>query len=193
MSLNNKYYVYAHINLTTNVIFYVGKGFNGRDTSLYRRSKYWCRIVNKYGYDIIRLEDGLTNEESLEREKYWINRIGRKINNGTLINMTDGGDGGDTISKHPNRGEIILKISKANKGILNPNYGSKLVNESFKKKQSESNSKKPLKVTDTETGEIFFFKNSKECALTLGVNSSNVRKCKNKYKLKKRYIVEDVK
>ena len=189
--LNTKYYVYTHINTTTNVVFYVGKGFGDRCVSTHGRSKYWHRIVNKYGYDIMILEDGLTNIESLEREIYWINRIGRKINNGSLINMTNGGDGGDTISNHPNRCEIILKISKANKGVNNPNYGGKFVNDSFKKKQSDSNSKVPLKVTDTQTGEIYFFNNSKDCAIGLNAKPSNIRMCKNTYKLKRRYIIED--
>ena len=190
--LNNNYYVYAHINIITNEIFYVGKGIGNRCNSLFGRSNYWRRIVNKYGYEIIIIENYLTNEQSLEREIYWIKRIGRKNNGGSLINMTDGGDGGDTISNHPNRAEIILKISEANKGINNPNYGGKFVTDEFIKKQIESNSKKHLKVTDTKNNEILFFKNSKECALALNAKASNVRMCKNKYKLHKRYIVEDL-
>jgi hypothetical protein len=67
---NNKYYVYAHITLTSNEIFYVGKGMGKRCYNVKRRSKYWDRIVNKYGYDIIILEDNLTNEESLLKEVY---------------------------------------------------------------------------------------------------------------------------
>jgi hypothetical protein len=191
MILNNKYYVYAHINITTNEVFYIGKGFGDRCNSLLGRSKYWHRIVNKYGYDVIIIQESLSNEEALEKEIYWIKRINRKINGGSLINMTDGGDGGDTISNHPKRNEIILKISKANSGINNPNYGGKFISDSFNKKQSDSNSKVPLKVTDTQTGEIFFFNNSKNCAIALNAKPSNIRMCKNNYKLKKRYIIED--
>ena len=191
MILNNKYYVYAHINITTNEVFYIGKGFGDRCNSLLGRSKYWHRIVNKYGYDVIIIQESLSNEEALEIEIYWIKRINRKINGGSLINMTDGGDGGDTISNHPKRNEIILKISKANSGINNPNYGGKFISDSFNKKQSDSNSKVPLKVTDTQTGKIFFFNNSKNCAIALNAKPSNIRMCKNNYKLKKRYIIED--
>ncbi len=191
MILNNKYYVYAHINITTNEVFYIGKGFGDRCNSLLGRSKYWHRIVNKYGYDVIIIQESLSNEEALEKEIYWIKRINRKINGGSLINMTDGRDGGDTISNHPKRNEIILKISKANSGINNPNYGGKFISDSFNKKQSDSNSKVPLKVTDTQTGEIFFFNNSKNCAIALNAKPSNIRMCKNNYKLKKRYIIED--
>lgn len=192
MISNNKYYVYGHINLTTNEIFYVGKGFGDRCSSLYGRSKYWHRIVKKYGYDIITIEDGLTNEESLEREVYWIKRIGRKIYGGTLINMTNGGDGGDTITNHPNKNEIILKISNASKGSNNPNYGGKFKNEDWLLKQSISNSKSPLKVIDTKTNEVLIFNNSKDCAKALDAKPSNIRMCKNRYKLKRRYIIEDL-
>ncbi len=189
---NKKYYVYAHVNLHNNEIFYIGKGFGKRCDSNNGRSKYWHRIVNKYGYKIIMLEENLTNEESINYEIYWIKKIGRKINGGTLINMTDGGDGGDTISNHPNREVILDKISKANKGENNPNYGGKFVTEEFIKKQIESNSKKPIKAIDTITNEVFIFKNSKECAKALNAKPSNVRMCKNKYKLNKRYIITDL-
>jgi len=87
--------------------------------------------------------------------------------------------------------ESLKKISESSKGINNPNYGGKHVTDEWRLKQIESNSKKHLKVTDTQTGEILFFKNSKECALALNTKASNVRSCKNNYKLKRRYIIED--
>lgn len=190
--LENKYYVYAHINIVKNEVFYIGKGFDNRCISSRGRSKYWHRIVNKYGYEAIKLEINLSNEESLEREKYWIKKIGRKKSGGTLINMTDGGDGGDTISNHPNKDEIIKKFSINSKGKNNPNYGSKFKCDEYIKKQIDSNSKKPLKVIDTLTNEISFYKNSKDCALVIGSTASYVRKCKfDKIKLHKRYIIED--
>lgn len=87
--------------------------------------------------------------------------------------------------------ESLRKIGESSKGEKNPNYGGKLVNESFIEKQTESNSKKHLKVFDTETGETFYFRNSKECALALGAKASNIRMCKNSYKLHRRYIITD--
>jgi len=192
MILNNKYYVYAHINITTNIIFYVGKGFGNRDISKRGRSKYWHRIVDKYGYDVIRLEDELSNLDSLEKEIYWINRIGRKINNGTLINMTNGGDGGDTISIHPNRAEIILKISNANKGIKSSNYGGKLINDEWLLKQKISNSKVHLKITDTITGKVLTFLNSKDAAKHFNCSPSAIRENKkHNWLLKRRFKIEN--
>lgn len=189
--MSPNYYVYCHINPHKNEVFYVGKGIGKRSESITGRSKYWKRIISKYGFDSLIIEDNLTNEDSLLKEIYWINRIGRIKNGGTLINMTNGGDGGDTISQHPNRDEILLKISTASKGSNNPNYKGKHITEEWRTKQSYSNSKKHLKVTDTFTGDILYFINSKECAKALDAKPSNIRTCKNKYKLKRRYIIED--
>lgn len=89
--------------------------------------------------------------------------------------------------------ESLKKISESSKGEKNPNYGGKFKNEDWLKKQSDSNSKKPIKVIDTETNNFFIFKNSKECGDFLNVSHSTVRTSKsNKWKIKKRYIVEDL-
>jgi len=88
--------------------------------------------------------------------------------------------------------ESLKKISNSSKESNNPNYGGKLQTEDYIKKQIESNSKKHIKVVDTFTDDVLFFKNSKECALKLNAKPSNVRMCKNNYKLMKRYIITDV-
>jgi group I intron endonuclease len=83
-------------------------------------------------------------------------------------------------------------MSNASKGENNPNYGGKFKTDEWLLKQSISNSKKPLKIIDTITNEEFIFINSKEAGLFLNVSGGTIRKYKNKYKLKKRYIIEDV-
>lgn len=95
---DNKYYVYLHIKETTGEPFYVGKGSHLKNKKRYcdvsNRNKHWHNIVNKHGFDVIFLEKDLTETESLEREIYWIQRIGRKdLCNGPLVNFTDGGEG----------------------------------------------------------------------------------------------------
>ena len=87
--------------------------------------------------------------------------------------------------------ESLKKISESQMGEKNHNYGVKHSDE-YKRIQSISNSKKLLKVIDTETGQIMFFNNSKECANVLDSKPSNIRMCKNNYKLKRRYIITDV-
>jgi group I intron endonuclease len=89
--------------------------------------------------------------------------------------------------------EALNKISKASKGENNPNYGGKFKTDEWLKKQSISNSKKSIKITDTLTNEIKIFINSKEAATYLNVSTSNIRECKrNGYKVKKRYLIKDI-
>ena len=88
--------------------------------------------------------------------------------------------------------ESLLKISERSKGQNNPNYGGKLQNDEYINKQIESNSKTPIKSTDVLTGEILYFKNSKECATFHECSSSSIRMSKNRYLLKDRYKIEDV-
>lgn len=65
------------------------------------------RIFNKHNeeltYEI--LYENLLNEEANLIEK-------ELIQNNECINIAKGGDGGDTLSNHPNRDEIARKISK---------------------------------------------------------------------------------
>lgn len=124
-----KYYIYFHINPLKNEIFYVGKGYGNRSHSKHSRNKFWNHTINKYKtfcVDII--ENGLSENEAYKREKYWIDRIGRRdLGKGTLVNMTNGGEGTSgykvsgetkkkmslsTIKKYKNNKDIAKKISK---------------------------------------------------------------------------------
>jgi hypothetical protein len=92
--IDNNYYIYFHINPLKNEIFYVGKGKNKRAFEKYRRSEYWLKYVKKYGYIIDIVEENLTEDEAFSKEIDYIKRIGRKdLGSGTLINLTNGGDG----------------------------------------------------------------------------------------------------
>lgn len=101
-----------HIKLDSGEPFYIGKGRQSRAFKIDGRSKIWKSIVNKHGYDILFIEENLNEDESLELEKYWIKRIGRRdLNNGSLVNFTDGGEGISNPSA-----ETRMKIGKANSG-----------------------------------------------------------------------------
>lgn len=69
------------------------------------------RVIQKYGIENFRKEI-LEEIEYLKdlnlREIFWIQELNTKYPNG--YNLTDGGDGGDTISNHPNI-EMIRKRS----------------------------------------------------------------------------------
>ena len=100
-------YVYLHKRLDNNEVFYVGRGtVNKRasgncDTHTYSRAHtkhthniYWMRITKKIKWSVEIIEDNLTWEESLESEIKYIKKYGRKdLNEGTLVNFTDGGEG----------------------------------------------------------------------------------------------------
>ena len=69
------YGVYRHIRLDTNVPFYIGKGLNKRAFSKRDRNQYWHNIVNKYGYEVEIMLEGLTNENAIIKEKEFIKLI----------------------------------------------------------------------------------------------------------------------
>jgi len=111
--MENKYYIYAHINPLKNEIFYIGKGKKDRAYRNTYRNRFWNFTVKKYGYIVDILEEGLTEQEAFEREIFYITKIGRRdLGTGPLVNLTDGGDGG---SNRVLSFEIKEKLSKLNK------------------------------------------------------------------------------
>jgi hypothetical protein len=113
--------VYFHVNPIKQEIFYVGIGNKNRPDSKQNRNKYWHNTVNKYGYVVVIIEKYLEWSKAIEREKYYIKLIGRKdLNLGTLLNMTDGGEGNQNIIMTK---ESNLKRSLAMKGRVPSNKG----------------------------------------------------------------------
>lgn len=94
--MEKKWYVYSHIRIDKNEIFYIGVGSiknYARAFSKRSRNKYWRNIVNKTEYSIEIIRDELYDYEAKEIEIRLIQEIGRYKNGGTLCNLTDGGDG----------------------------------------------------------------------------------------------------
>jgi len=130
-------YVYRHIRLDTNEVFYIGIGGSETDYSrayATKRTKYWKNIINKTNYKVEIFEDGLLWEQACDREKYWIKFYGRRdLNEGSLVNLTDGGEGVIGIKRGESyrikqraaqcgrklSEEIRRKISEAKKGKKN--------------------------------------------------------------------------
>lgn len=97
-----------------------GKKYIGQHNG--SKKSYWSgglipnRIANTHGKDIFErviLEDNVLNEDLDEREKYYI-KTHNTLNDG--YNLTEGGDGGNTITNHPKKEEIVSKISETLKG-----------------------------------------------------------------------------
>lgn len=136
--------VYRHIRLDKNEPFYIGIGSIKRAYEKSRRNKYWKNIVNMTEYRVDILFEDLTWEGACEKEIEFIQIYGRKdLNSGTLVNMTDGGEGagGRILSK-----ETKLKISKAHKGRKHTNEAKKNMSLGQQKrtnwKQNRSNVKR---------------------------------------------------
>jgi hypothetical protein len=111
-------YVYRHIRLDKNEPFYIGIGSDmthKRANERARRSKLWKKIVAKSDYEIEILFNDITFDEAKNKEIEFIRLYGRiDLGNGTLVNLTDGGDG--TINPSP---EARLKMSQTHKGRKN--------------------------------------------------------------------------
>lgn len=105
----NKYCVYIHRKKTDNSTFYVGKGSEKRSRMSSGRTKYWKRIVDKYGFYSDIVMSHISEQEAFELEVFLISEIGLA----NLCNMTDGGEGcsGRKMSEQ-NR----LNLIKLNKG-----------------------------------------------------------------------------
>jgi hypothetical protein len=152
MSQNN-WYVYIHIRKDKNEVFYVGIGNKknyGRAFEFRKdkRNQIWWKVYCKTEIDVKIIHDNLSKIESSNKETELIKKYGRKdLSEGTLTNMTDGGDG-IWNCKRSNHTKMILSEQK--KGEKNPQFGKKQtsghIEKRFKnirgKKRSEEAKKK---------------------------------------------------
>ena len=147
-TMKNNKVVYIHRKLSDSTIFYVGIGSEDRPYRKSGRSSLWNSTVNKNGYYVEVILEGLEWKEACEIETYLIKQFGRKdLRTGYLVNLTEGGDG--TVGgKHSE--ESKKKMSEANKGNTYA-LGNKH-SEETRSKMSEDKSKK---VIDTVTGEVY--------------------------------------
>lgn len=128
-------YIYRHIRLDTNEVFYIGVGGllsddnHRRANKKYGRSNFWKNIINKTEYEVEIILDNMSYEDTLKKEIEFIKIYGR-LNNGTgtLVNLTDGGEGCNGM-KHSN--QTKNNHSDRMKGENHPMYGIK-VNEQRK-------------------------------------------------------------
>lgn len=106
--MNKIFCVYLHRKKTNNKVFYVGKGKGVRPYSKSSRNRHWHHIVNKHGYTVEILKDGLTNKESCDLEIRTIKEYG--IEN--LANITHGGEGS---TGRPFSDDALKRIGAASK------------------------------------------------------------------------------
>ncbi len=147
--LNCNFYIYRHIRPDTNEVFYIGKGNNlDKKKSKYRRAfetlkrnDFWIKVYNKNNQKIsvdILFEcesEQVVNEKEIE----FISLYGRRdLGKGSLVNLTNGGDGslgyimseanrqikkeiGSPMQGKKHKAETLLKLSNLAKKRTYPN------------------------------------------------------------------------
>lgn len=110
------YYLYQHTKVSDGEVFYVGIGSLKRAYMKTSRSEFWHSVVDKHGCDVDIVRSFKSWEQACEWEKLFIILYGRRDNNtGSLVNMTDGGDGCNNPSeelRELKRSKILAKIGK---------------------------------------------------------------------------------
>jgi hypothetical protein len=118
------FYVYGHY-LPSGELKYVGKGQKYRAWDFTHRSKVWKNYAKKHGFYVKLLAEDVPEAEAFELETFVIDFFGRQDKKtGSLINLTDGGDGASgavrteetkekirqaKIAYHPLRGKKLPK------------------------------------------------------------------------------------
>lgn len=109
--------VYQHRRPDTGDIFYIGKGPARRVCDKRHRNPHWNAIAAKVGYVAEVICDGLDDKHALELEILLIGFHGRRdLGTGTLVNMTDGGDGVRGRIMPPVTAETRAKLRVLNTG-----------------------------------------------------------------------------
>jgi hypothetical protein len=155
-----EHFVYIHKNPHNGEVFYVGQGSNhrGRMDRAYSkssRSKWWNNYVNKYGPPLVEIvATDITKEYADRLEMDLIKLYGRKdLNEGTLVNLTDGGDGNGKRSAEYCR-EHSLRMSGENHPMWGKKHTTEWIENNSKshmgKKLSEETKKK---MSDSKKGQ----------------------------------------
>jgi len=175
-------YLYRHIRLDKNEVFYIGIA----NDYTYKRSKikanrntYWKNIVNKTSYEIEIMLDDLTWEDACLKEKEFIALYGRKnLGLGTLCNLTNGGDGTPGIKRSE---EYRLKLSERQKDGKAYWCGKKRSEETKKKISNANKGKSPsletrekLRLTSTGTKNAWFGKHTAVSKKVIDTNTNIV-------------------
>lgn len=117
-----KYYLYRHVRVDSNSVFYIGIGSKRSENNYSRaysknnRNVWWVNITNITDYIVDILFESNDRSEIERKEIEFISLYGRKdLGNGTLCNLTDGGEGAmNTIISKDTRLKHSIR-SKGNK------------------------------------------------------------------------------
>ena len=95
-----KYYLYVHFREDKSEAFYIGIGSKYRKRDYDRamcykkRSEFWKKVCNKTRYSVMIISESDNKQEIINQEINYIKLLGKKKNkSGSLVNITDGGEG----------------------------------------------------------------------------------------------------
>jgi len=169
--MENKFYVYRYSD-QNGAPFYVGKGSGGR-FHIYRHLSngqlFLKRKIRKIGADNVKihfLHKNLTETEAFQFETFYIGFYGRRdLGEGTLCNLTDGGEGG---SGYKYSEEAKRKISERQKGRKFSKKTRQKMSESSKnKKHSKEALQKMSKATKGKNNPMYGKKHSKKTKMRI--------------------------
>lgn len=185
---SNNCYLYFHIRNDTQEIFYVGIGVGKsykRAFDKSNRNKFWQNITNKIDYTVRIVYDRLSWDKARQREIKLIKLLGRRdLKTGSLVNLTEGGDGSykrivtsetrDKIRQYqlanPKSEEFLEKLAVANKKRgISPENRAKIVASRKIKGYGKCEQKE---VICTKTGTIY--QSVKEAAPFSGWSKSHL-------------------
>lgn len=192
--------VYKHTRIDTNQIFYIGIGNDtNRAYSTQGRNKHWKRIVNKTEFKVDILFEDVSWEAACEYERNLIQKYGRMdLNEGSLVNMTDGGDGQSNPSEETRKklrdskknisDEYREKLSIAKRGELNHYYNKKRKDHSMWMRKNHPN-KKTIIQYDIYGNFIKEWASARIVYNILGIHYKNISACcRNKRKSAGGYV-----
>lgn len=168
------YYVYRHIRLDTNEVFYVGRGKEKiRNGKVYKcdeyyrafdksnRNIFWNNIANKTEYRVDIIYECDNEFDVCKKEIEFIKLYGRRdLKQGTLVNLTNGGEkeSGKIITE-----EHRKKLSESSKGRVKSVYTRKKLSESLKGRVFSEEHKRKLSISKTG------FRHSEEAKLKMSI------------------------
>jgi len=143
--MENNWYLYRHLK-PCGEVFYIGigktKNFK-RAFEKQHRSNWWTSVTKKYpNYEVQVLSSNLHKEEAIELEQILISWYKRKdCCGGTLVNMTDGGEGtyGHICTDETRKklSESIKKVIRTKEWNDNISKGKQNISEETKKRIGE--------------------------------------------------------
>lgn len=165
--------VYTHTRLDNNVVFYVGIGAADRPYHKRQRNRHWHNIVNKCGYRVDITHNDICIEEACSIERYLIAFYGRSDQNlGTLVNMTDGGEGTVNISEESKR--LQIETAKRNGTYEAMCDRMRLYAKLIDKRGANSNVKRTVYLYDNDGKFAGKYVTIQEACERFGMSSGNV-------------------